>query len=278
MIFVNLCSFIHPHKVSMLCLEHRLTAASNKPERRFRPRKIRIRSEYNGSTGFFHQASITAAASSGCSCSQYHFTFWFLWNKWSNCVMCCVCLTGEQLTAFPSSPGTISCYGENAFIFMSSSRRKSSCVFSSVNEIKLKLSSVQIYLNWINWTLPADSKLVLDQPCCRAVYSFHPNQEGELDFNEGDVIILTDQVDANWYKGTLGSQSGLFPISYVDVLVPLPLPWWCIKRPGSLSVVKAGLFFDNMQLFGSSFALFHREAWSRVTGKVGHKFWLHVIL
>ncbi|KAM8751540.1 endophilin-A3b isoform 1-T2 [Acanthopagrus schlegelii] len=133
-------------------LQARLTAASNKPERRFRPRKIRIRSEHNSSTGFYHQPSITAAASSG-----------------------------EPVTVLPSRPGSpISCY--------------------------------------------ADSKLVQDQPCCRAMYSFHPNREGELDFNEGDIIVLTNHVDANWYEGTLGSQSGLFPVSYVDVLVPLPLP------------------------------------------------------
>uniref|UniRef100_H3CAG4 SH3-domain GRB2-like 3b n=1 Tax=Tetraodon nigroviridis TaxID=99883 RepID=H3CAG4_TETNG len=65
--------------------------------------------------------------------------------------------------------------------------------------------------------------LVLDQPCCRAMYSFHPNQDGELDFSEGDLIVLTKQVDVNWYEGTLGGRSGLFPVCYVDVLVPLPL-------------------------------------------------------
>ncbi|XP_035521363.1 endophilin-A3b [Morone saxatilis] len=138
-------------------LQARLTAASNRPERRFRPKKIRIRSEHNGSIGFYHQPAVTSTVSSG-----------------------------EQFTALPSRPGSpISCY--------------------SVSR-------------------PADSKLVLDQPCCRALYSFHPNHEGELDFSEGDVIILTNQVDGNWYEGTLGGQSGLFPVSYVDVLVPLPLP------------------------------------------------------
>uniref|UniRef100_A0A3P8RVB2 SH3-domain GRB2-like 3b n=1 Tax=Amphiprion percula TaxID=161767 RepID=A0A3P8RVB2_AMPPE len=69
-----------------------------------------------------------------------------------------------------------------------------------------------------------DSKLVLDQPCCRAMYSFLPNHEGELGFSEGDVIVLTGRADANWYEGTLGGRTGLFPVSYVDVLVPLPLP------------------------------------------------------
>ncbi|GAA6229222.1 endophilin-A3-like [Lates japonicus] len=133
-------------------LQARLTAASNKPERRFRPRKIRVRSEHNGSIGFYHPPSLTSAASSG-----------------------------EQFTVLPSRPGSpISCY--------------------------------------------ADSKLVLDQPCCRALYSFHPNHEGELGFIEGDVVVLARQVDANWYEGSLGGRSGLFPVSYVDVLVPLPLP------------------------------------------------------
>lgn len=56
------------------------------------------------------------------------------------------------------------------------------------------------------------------------MYSFHPNQENELDFSEGDVIALTKQVDVNWYEGALGGRSGLFPVCYVDVLVPLPLP------------------------------------------------------
>lgn len=56
------------------------------------------------------------------------------------------------------------------------------------------------------------------------MYPFHPNNQGELDFNEGDVIVLTNQVDPNWYEGALGGRTGLFPVSYVDVLVPLPLP------------------------------------------------------
>ncbi|KAM9352537.1 endophilin-A3b [Symphorus nematophorus] len=131
-------------------LQARLTSASNKPERRFRPKRIRIRSEHNGSIGFYHQPSVPATLSSGYS-------------------------------SLPSRPGSpVSCY--------------------------------------------ADRKLVLDQPCCRAMYSFHPNRDGELDFSEGDTIILTKQVDTNWYEGSLGGQSGLFPVSYVDVLVPLPLP------------------------------------------------------
>ncbi|XP_054476503.1 endophilin-A3b [Anoplopoma fimbria] len=130
-------SLLHFHRDAhrvLLCLHGNLQA-SNKPERRFKPRRTRVRSE------------LTATASS----------------------------------AIPFRPGSpIPCY--------------------------------------------ADGQLVLDQPCCRALYSFHSSHDGELTFVAGDIIVLTGQLDASWFEGTLGGRSGLLPASYVDVLVPLPLP------------------------------------------------------
>ncbi|KAK1890993.1 Endophilin-A3 [Dissostichus eleginoides] len=68
---------------------------------------------------------------------------------------------------------------------------------------------------------PTESEL-LDQPCCRSLYGFEPENQGELGFKEGDIIILTNQIDENWYEGMIHGESGFFPISYVEVLVPLP--------------------------------------------------------
>ncbi|XP_063512224.1 endophilin-A2-like [Pongo pygmaeus] len=62
----------------------------------------------------------------------------------------------------------------------------------------------------------------LEQPSCKVLYDFQPENDGELGFHEGDVFTLINQINEKWYQGMLDGQLGFFLLSYLDVLVPLP--------------------------------------------------------
>ncbi|XP_077285013.1 SH3 domain containing GRB2 like, endophilin-A isoform X3 [Arctopsyche grandis] len=65
---------------------------------------------------------------------------------------------------------------------------------------------------------PAANKM----PACTALYDFEPENPGELGFKENDVITLINKVDDNWFEGSVNGRTGYFPVSYVQVSVPLP--------------------------------------------------------
>ncbi|VVC34064.1 Hypothetical protein CINCED_3A002221 [Cinara cedri] len=57
----------------------------------------------------------------------------------------------------------------------------------------------------------------------RALYDYSSKESGDLNFKKGDMIILRQKVDSNWYQGEANGVIGIFPLSYVQVF-PTSLP------------------------------------------------------
>ncbi|KAF8586457.1 hypothetical protein K439DRAFT_1556070 [Ramaria rubella] len=53
----------------------------------------------------------------------------------------------------------------------------------------------------------------------RALHTFEPTVAGELAFDKGDIIKVTDRAYDNWWRGQLRGRTGIFPVNYVE---PLP--------------------------------------------------------
>ncbi|KAI9554035.1 hypothetical protein GHT06_019307 [Daphnia sinensis] len=66
--------------------------------------------------------------------------------------------------------------------------------------------------------------LELDSPdvgTAVALFDYQSSHSGDLNFKEGDRIVLISQVNDEWYRGSIGSSEGMFPASFVRIEVPL---------------------------------------------------------
>uniref|UniRef100_A0A146LS83 Sorbin and SH3 domain-containing protein 2 n=3 Tax=Lygus hesperus TaxID=30085 RepID=A0A146LS83_LYGHE len=53
----------------------------------------------------------------------------------------------------------------------------------------------------------------------RAKFNFQAQTHLELSLVKGELVLLTRRVDENWFEGRIGNRKGIFPVSYVEVLV-----------------------------------------------------------
>jgi hypothetical protein len=48
-----------------------------------------------------------------------------------------------------------------------------------------------------------------------SLYQYSSNETGDLNFNQGEVILITKK-DDDWWTGVIGNRSGIFPSNYVE--------------------------------------------------------------
>ncbi|XP_047508020.1 E3 ubiquitin-protein ligase SH3RF1 isoform X3 [Pieris napi] len=58
-------------------------------------------------------------------------------------------------------------------------------------------------------------------PHGRAMYDYISKEPGDLSFKKGETILLQKKLDPFWYHGECSGRSGVFPITYLQVIVPL---------------------------------------------------------
>jgi len=58
-------------------------------------------------------------------------------------------------------------------------------------------------------------------PSCKALYDFEAENEGELEFQKGDMIEITSRIDENWLEGVCKGKEGYFPENFVEIIVPI---------------------------------------------------------
>ncbi|KAI9017876.1 hypothetical protein CLU79DRAFT_762054 [Phycomyces nitens] len=58
------------------------------------------------------------------------------------------------------------------------------------------------------------------EPSARALYAFAGEQDGDLSFQEGDIITIISKSENqdDWWTGRIGSRQGMFPANYVQIV------------------------------------------------------------
>ena len=92
-----------------------------------------------------------------------------------------------------------------------------------------RLFVLKIYLNVFDFqTSPVrETPAASQQPQstgahCIARFDYLTDEPGDLRFSSGDVITLIEQVGDDWLKGEVHGHTGIFPLTYVEVVQGLP--------------------------------------------------------
>ncbi|KAM8938770.1 SH3 domain-containing protein 19 isoform 2-T2 [Pelodytes ibericus] len=75
-----------------------------------------------------------------------------------------------------------------------------------------------------NWPGPAAQQSKTSGEFYEALYDFAAENEDDLPFKKGDKILITDQLDAEWYKGRLNGREGILPAAFVQLSSGLKPP------------------------------------------------------
>jgi len=61
-----------------------------------------------------------------------------------------------------------------------------------------------------------------NKPYGVALYDFSATHPDDLALKEGDIVQLVKKINDDWLEGRIGNHQGIFPLSFIDIKIPLP--------------------------------------------------------
>lgn len=94
-------------------------------------------------------------------------------------------------------------------------------LFGSVSLFFLQFScSSSCRRNSVFLAVPQNSQHCIHLQC---MY-FSIEHSDDLDLSSGETVYLLERIDDEWYRGKCKNRTGIFPASFVKVIVSRPLP------------------------------------------------------
>ncbi|NWY57055.1 SH319 protein, partial [Chionis minor] len=75
-------------------------------------------------------------------------------------------------------------------------------------------------------------------PHAVVLHDFPAEHPDDLDLHSGDTVCLLEKIDTEWYRGKCGNRTGIFPASFVKVVIDVPEESNRKKTPCSSQCIK----------------------------------------
>ncbi|XP_069641212.1 SH3 domain-containing protein 19 isoform X3 [Haliaeetus albicilla] len=75
-------------------------------------------------------------------------------------------------------------------------------------------------------------------PHAVVLHDFPAEHADDLDLHSGDTVCLLEKIDSKWYRGKCGNRTGIFPASFVKVVIDVPEEGNRKKIPCSSQCIK----------------------------------------
>ncbi|KAI5732901.1 hypothetical protein M8J76_005457 [Diaphorina citri] len=101
-------------------------------------------------------------------------------------------------------------------------RQKSNELLTNLTNHQRQRSAELLQLNESPRSQPVSKSGPGGHPYARAIYDYASKEPGDLNFKKDDIVILRRKIDNNWFYGEVNGTTGAFPMSYVQIMTPLP--------------------------------------------------------